>query len=198
MTSQNHGYAVDMSGSPAATEAGWSTLFTNANDLSNEGIVHATREEKLELLITSINSTFLNKYIHSALMAISSFDVRVSILEPSSFSIQNYFLVGRPWFSVQFHPEHTAGPEDLENLFDVFIDLAKAVPIYCLFFMRFHLFNRHFPHSFTYYARPVTTAKWVYIATFLILQRSSLVHKQLTEIDSSLDRMFFERYCLHL
>ena len=28
----------------------------------------------------------------------------------------------RPFFSVQFHPEHTAGPEDMEFLFDVFLD----------------------------------------------------------------------------
>ena len=28
--------------------------------------------------------------------------------------------------SVQFHPEHAPGPQDLENLFDVFIDAVKA------------------------------------------------------------------------
>ncbi|CAH1646105.1 unnamed protein product [Spodoptera littoralis] len=31
-----------------------------------------------------------------------------------------------PYFSVQFHPEHTAGPTDLECLFDVFIDAVKC------------------------------------------------------------------------
>lgn len=31
----------------------------------------------------------------------------------------------KPYFSVQFHPEHTAGPEDLECLFDVFLDTVK-------------------------------------------------------------------------
>ncbi|KAK3917487.1 CAD protein [Frankliniella fusca] len=31
-----------------------------------------------------------------------------------------------PFFSVQFHPEHTPGPEDLECLFDVFLDEVKA------------------------------------------------------------------------
>lgn len=31
----------------------------------------------------------------------------------------------KPFFSVQFHPEHTAGPEDLEVLFDVFLDAVK-------------------------------------------------------------------------
>lgn len=36
MTSQNHGFAVDAKNLPA----GWSALFTNTNDKSNEGIVH--------------------------------------------------------------------------------------------------------------------------------------------------------------
>ncbi|KAG7307219.1 hypothetical protein JYU34_007375 [Plutella xylostella] len=31
-----------------------------------------------------------------------------------------------PYFSVQFHPEHTAGPTDLECLFDVFVDAVKT------------------------------------------------------------------------
>ncbi|XP_066450455.1 multifunctional protein CAD isoform X1 [Eleutherodactylus coqui] len=66
ITSQNHGYAVD----PATLPADWSPLFTNANDHSNEGIVHDSK----------------------------------------------------PFFSVQFHPEHCAGPMDLVCLFDVFLD----------------------------------------------------------------------------
>lgn len=66
ITSQNHGFAVDASSLPK----GWLPLFTNANDQSNEGIVH----ESL------------------------------------------------PFFSCQFHPEHMAGPQDLEVLFDVFLD----------------------------------------------------------------------------
>ncbi|XP_023245236.1 CAD protein isoform X3 [Copidosoma floridanum] len=70
MTSQNHGFAIDERSLPP----GWEVLFTNANDASNEGIVHATL----------------------------------------------------PHFSVQFHPEHTAGPQDLECLFDVFMDAVRA------------------------------------------------------------------------
>lgn len=31
----------------------------------------------------------------------------------------------KPFFSVQFHPEHTAGPDDLECLFDVFLEAIK-------------------------------------------------------------------------
>ncbi|XP_053918724.1 CAD protein isoform X2 [Cuculus canorus] len=69
MTAQNHGFAVEASSLPR----GWAPLFTNANDGSNEGIVHEHR----------------------------------------------------PFFSVQFHPEHRAGPTDLEGLFDVFIETAR-------------------------------------------------------------------------
>ena len=39
ITSQNHGYAVDVSNLPD----GWQPLFTNANDQSNEGLVHQTK-----------------------------------------------------------------------------------------------------------------------------------------------------------
>lgn len=71
MTSQNHGFAVDVEN----ISDEWEALFTNANDSTNEGIVH---KEK-------------------------------------------------PYFSVQFHPEHTAGPEDLESLFDVFLNVVKEM-----------------------------------------------------------------------
>uniref|UniRef100_A0A8C6VDJ5 Carbamoyl-phosphate synthetase 2, aspartate transcarbamylase, and dihydroorotase n=1 Tax=Naja naja TaxID=35670 RepID=A0A8C6VDJ5_NAJNA len=69
ITSQNHGFAVD----PASLPSGWTPLFTNANDHSNEGLVHESK----------------------------------------------------PFFSVQFHPEHNAGPMDLECLFDVFLETVQ-------------------------------------------------------------------------
>ncbi|KAI9547318.1 hypothetical protein NQZ68_018542 [Dissostichus eleginoides] len=70
ITSQNHGFAVD----PDSLPADWDVLFTNANDHTNEGIVHNTK----------------------------------------------------PLFSVQFHPEHMAGPRDLVGLFDVFLDTVRG------------------------------------------------------------------------
>ncbi|KAJ8319880.1 hypothetical protein KUTeg_001467 [Tegillarca granosa] len=70
ITTQNHGFAVDATSLPD----GWSPLFTNANDRTNEGIVHDTK----------------------------------------------------PFFSTQFHPEHMAGPRDLDMLFDVFLEQVKS------------------------------------------------------------------------
>ncbi|XP_022255576.1 CAD protein-like [Limulus polyphemus] len=70
ITSQNHGFTVDATTLPSD----WSPLFTNANDKTNEGIVHNSK----------------------------------------------------PFFSVQFHPEHMAGPQDMESLFDVFIETVNA------------------------------------------------------------------------
>jgi len=39
ITAQNHGYAVD----PKSLPSGWEQFFVNANDSSNEGIIHKTR-----------------------------------------------------------------------------------------------------------------------------------------------------------
>ena len=71
ITSQNHGFAVQTARGLAE---GWSVLFTNQNDQSNEGIVHETK----------------------------------------------------PFFSVQFHPEHCAGPRDTESLFQIFLDVVQS------------------------------------------------------------------------
>ncbi|XP_055327168.1 CAD protein-like isoform X2 [Paramacrobiotus metropolitanus] len=68
ITSQNHGYEVDVEKLKSGSE--WKTLFVNANDKSNEGLINTKK----------------------------------------------------PVFSVQFHPEHMAGPSDLECLFDVFLN----------------------------------------------------------------------------
>lgn len=68
ITSQNHGFASDVSTLPT----GWLPLFTNENDQSNEGLVHSEN----------------------------------------------------PWFTVQFHPEAKAGPQDLE--------VSRWLPTSCL------------------------------------------------------------------
>ncbi|KAL3102816.1 hypothetical protein niasHS_000774 [Heterodera schachtii] len=72
ITSQNHGFAVD---AQSLEGTNWTPLFTNANDATNEGIVHKEH----------------------------------------------------PQFSVQFHPEHCAGPMDMECLFDIFLHAVQSL-----------------------------------------------------------------------
>ncbi|MDD5469592.1 MAG: glutamine-hydrolyzing carbamoyl-phosphate synthase small subunit [Candidatus Peribacteraceae bacterium] len=71
ITSQNHGFAVDEKTLPQ----GWRPWFKNANDGTNEGIMHESGK----------------------------------------------------FFSVQFHPEATPGPEDANYLFDEFLRKVKEV-----------------------------------------------------------------------
>ncbi|CAK9295247.1 unnamed protein product [Gordionus sp. m RMFG-2023] len=73
ITCQNHGYSV----LPNTLPPDWHPLFINANDQTNEGMVHESK----------------------------------------------------PFFSVQFHPEHCGGPKDLEILFDIFIHAASDMKI---------------------------------------------------------------------
>eukprot|EP00667_Euglena_gracilis_P000224 EG_transcript_224 len=72
ITPQNHGFAVDSTTLPPD----WKELFVNANDYTNEGIIH------------------------------------------------NH----KPFFSAQFHPEATAGPNDTEYLLKSFIDTVNGLP----------------------------------------------------------------------
>ena len=47
-----------------------------------------------------------------------------------------------PFFSVQFHPEHMAGPKDTEFLFDLFIDAVNSYKNkveYVLFGLNIHI-----------------------------------------------------------
>ena len=69
ITSQNHGFALDIKKLPVD----WEEWFVNANDGTNEGIRHKTK----------------------------------------------------PFCTVQFHPEATAGPTDTEFLFDKFVEMLK-------------------------------------------------------------------------
>ncbi|CAG0879598.1 unnamed protein product, partial [Darwinula stevensoni] len=53
-------------------------------------------------------------------------DWEVLFTNQNDGSNEGIIHTSKPFFSVQFHPEHMAGPQDLELLFDVFLDSVKA------------------------------------------------------------------------
>ena len=59
ITTQNHGYAVDVDSLPSD----WSVLFTNENDKTNEGIVHNSKP--FFRFVESINLSVPNLYYNS-------------------------------------------------------------------------------------------------------------------------------------
>lgn len=101
ITTQNHGFAVDA----GSLGNDWVPLFTNQNDHSNEGIYHKSKP--------FFRYAFKHKAIHNQEMK-EKFTFKVMCV--------NFLLF---YFSVQFHPEHMAGPEDLEVMFDVFLNIVK-------------------------------------------------------------------------
>ncbi len=56
----------------------------------------------------------------------NSTQVEVTHINLNDGSIEGIRMVGKPAFSVQYHPESTPGPHDSRYLFDNFIDLIKA------------------------------------------------------------------------
>jgi len=58
-------------------------------------------------------------------LASSIFPVVSLLMEFCIYVISMRLLVLYFHFSVQFHPEHMAGPKDLEMLFDVFMDQVR-------------------------------------------------------------------------
>ncbi|CAJ0964487.1 unnamed protein product [Ranitomeya imitator] len=103
ITSQNHGYAVD----PGTLPDGWGPLFTNANDHSNEGIVHDSQ-------------AVLQVGGHCRMAVASLYGGGLRL-------VLGLILVSPSPSSVQFHPEHRAGPMDLVCLFDVFLETVRDI-----------------------------------------------------------------------
>lgn len=53
-------------------------------------------------------------------------DWSILFTNQNDFSNEGIVHDHKPFFSVQFHPEHCAGPRDTENLFQLFIDIVQS------------------------------------------------------------------------
>lgn len=84
----------------------------------------------------------------------------------------------KPFFSVQFHPEHTAGPDDLECLFDVFLDAVRGAKVNAEFSIK-----QQITDALRY--RPAADVKIVKPRKVLILGSGGLSIGQAGEFDYS-------------
>jgi carbamoyl-phosphate synthase small subunit len=124
ITCQNHGFAV----SPESMSDEWSVLFSNANDQTNEGIIHNSK----------------------------------------------------PYFSVQFHPEHQGGPRDLELLFKFFADIVQQYKATYLFDNFIDLCKKNKNHSINFNKYDIKKPKKI-----LVLGSGGLSIGQAGEFDYS-------------
>ena len=53
-------------------------------------------------------------------------DIEITHVNLNDQTIEGIKLIGKPAFSVQYHPEAAPGPHDSQYLFDDFIQLIKA------------------------------------------------------------------------
>eukprot|EP00904_Undaria_pinnatifida_P012342 jgi/Undpi1/8238/HiC_scaffold_25.g10708.m1 len=101
ITPQNHGFAVD----PATLPDGWKTLFSNANDNTNEGVIHQTKpwssvQFHPEAAGGPMDTAFLFEgFIH----AVKGYPPKLTLLEPHIFemrSIKKVLLLGSGGLSI--------------------------------------------------------------------------------------------------
>jgi len=112
ITSHNHGFAADLppeagevSGSPEA--AGASQTKTDATDEGGTSWAH---------IPVGARKPFGTPYGEAV----------VSHVNLNDGVVEGVRLLGRPAFSVQYHPEAAPGPHDAVDLFDRFCDLMDA------------------------------------------------------------------------
>ena len=120
---QNHGYAV--SGSELPLD--WHELFINENDKSNEGLVHARWMYTFNQHISTSHQPSFT-YIKNHIMNHSSPEMVTHTSQcKKMFDVKSFPSL--PFFSVQFHPEHQAGPEvsEIANLEEMKIFLISFI-----------------------------------------------------------------------
>ncbi|CAM9239741.1 unnamed protein product [Pylaiella littoralis] len=87
ITPQNHGFAVD----PATLPDGWKTLFSNANDNTNEGVIHQTKpwssvQFHPEAAGGPMDTAFL---FEGFIDAVKGNPPKLALLEPHIFEMRN-------------------------------------------------------------------------------------------------------------
>lgn len=103
-------------------------LLSTAVGCKTYKLLYGNRGHNLPCVHKGTGNCYMTSQNHGYAVDSTSIPSDWDILFENSNDHSNEGIVhnDKPFFSVQFHPEHTAGPDDLECLFDVFLDAVKS------------------------------------------------------------------------
>lgn len=103
-------------------------LLSTAVGCKTYKLLYGNRGHNLPCVHKGTGNCYMTSQNHGYAVDSASIPSGWDILFENSNDHSNEGIVHneKPFFSVQFHPEHTAGPDDLECLFDVFLDAVKS------------------------------------------------------------------------
>lgn len=104
-------------------------LLSSAIGCPTYKLSYGNRGHNLPCIHNGTNKCFMTSQNHGYAVDASRLPTDWEILFTNVNDHSNEGIVhkNKPYFSVQFHPEHTAGPEDLEVLFDIFLECVNEV-----------------------------------------------------------------------
>lgn len=91
---------------------------------------YGNRGHNQPCILTNSKRCFVTSQNHGYAVDSSTIpsDWNILFTNANDNSNEGIYHQSKPFFSVQFHPEHRAGPDDLECLFDVFLEFIKNKP----------------------------------------------------------------------
>lgn len=103
-------------------------LLSTAIGCSTYKMLYGNRGHNLPAVHNGTGNCYMTSQNHGYAVDAKSVPADWDVLFTNSNDGTNEGIVhsSKPFFSVQFHPEHTAGPDDLECLFDVFLDAIRS------------------------------------------------------------------------
>lgn len=102
-------------------------LLSTAIGCSTHKMPYGNRGHNLPCIHLDTGNCYMTSQNHGYAVDSNSVPSNWTVLFKNSNDGSNEGIVhaDKPFFSVQFHPEHTAGPDDLECLFDVFLEAIE-------------------------------------------------------------------------
>lgn len=102
-------------------------LLSTAAGCNTYKLLYGNRGHNLPCVHKDTGNCYMTSQNHGYAVDSKSIPKEWQLLFENSNDGSNEGIVHteKPYFSVQFHPEHTAGPDDLECLFDVFLEAIK-------------------------------------------------------------------------